>query len=135
MEITIFIITILGFIIAYLTFKKDHIDKPNENANSLSKKYQFADRSTKELIKELEEYALDNNVMDEHFMQGLTFGQGITFLKSADEKLFSEDISQDFIKYPHLANGDLMTSIETHIKHIQEVRTYFKFYFKKDFTA
>jgi len=135
METVIFIITILGFIIAYLTFKKDHIDEPKGKAYTLSTKYQFAERSTKELIEELEGYATVNNVMDEHFMQGLTFGQGITFLKTANIKLFSEDISKDLIRFPQLATNDLLISIEAHIKHIQEIRTYFKFYVKKDFIA
>lgn len=135
MEITIFIVTIIGFIIAYLTYKKEHVDAPNEKAKSLSQKYQFAERSTKELINELEEYISINNAMDEHFMQGLTFSQSLIFLKSAYNELFSEDISQALIKYPSLANSDLQLSLENHIKHVQEIRTVFKFYIKKDFNA
>lgn len=135
MEITLFIIAILGFIIAYLTYKKDYVDVPNEKAKSLSQKYQFAECSTKELIEELEEYVLTHNTMDEHFMQGLTFSQSLTFLKSGYDKLFSDDISQDLTKYPSLVNEDLISSVETHIKHVQEIRTYFKFYVKKDFNA
>lgn len=135
MEITLFIIAILGFLITYLTYKKDHIDAPNEKAKSLSQNYQFAERSTRELIEELEKYVSTNNAMDEHFMQGLTFSQSLTFLKSAHDKLFFDDISKDLIQYPSLANDGLKASIEAHIKHIQEIRTYFKFYVKKDFNA
>ncbi len=137
MEITLFIIGIFGFIIAYLTYKKSFINEPKENASFIIQQHEFAERSTKELIVEIEEYAILNNVLDKHFMQGLTFRESITFLQNASNKIFTTEIAQDLRQSQSgkLATENLAKSIGAHIKHVQEIRTHFKFFIKRDFTV
>ncbi len=137
MEITLFILGILGFVIAYITYMKTIVNEPKENTSFLLAQYDFAEWATKDLIHELRKYAERNNSFNEPFMQGLTFQEGIAFLENAYNKLFADSHRDGIAKQSkgRLATENLAKTIEAHIKHVQEVRTHLKFYFLKDFTG
>lgn len=137
MEIITFVLTVLGFGIAYFTYKKTYLDEPKEDKDYLIRKYDFADKTTLELIAELKEYMLSNHANEEHFMQGLTFQDGVLFLQNAHDALFTVE---NRYSVQHLSLGkksfeDLEKRIVIHINSVQEIRTHLKFNFKKDYSV
>lgn len=137
MEIAGLIIGVVGLIIAYITFKNTYIKEPKEDLTYLIDQFNFAERSTLELISAIEVYASENNCYQIELMQGLSFQQSITFLKNAHAVLFTEANKTGLAKASlgKMETTGLSKRIEAHINGIQDIKTHLNFHFKKDFSA
>ena len=136
MELITFIITILGFVIAVITFKNT-FKEPKENISFLIDKYDNAEKATKKLINELKVYTHTHSSYNEHFKEGLTFQQGILFLENAYSMLFTQENRQPFVNSSigkkHL--DELIKRIDIHRDNIESIQTHLNFFFKRDFTV
>lgn len=137
MELTISIITILGFVIAFATYKNTYIKEPKEDIQFLIDRYDAADRATERLVNELKTYCASHNSYNEHFKEGLTFQNGITFLESAHAALFKEEHRQSLVTVSigKKRLDELIKRIDIHRENIEAIQTHLNFFFKKDFDA
>jgi hypothetical protein len=134
-ELITFLCTIIGVYIAFLTYKKTFPDQSKEEVEYLVSRYLFARDLNKKMLKTLNNYATDNQSHDQHFMQGITFQKAIFLLDEAQDEIFNLENDELFIvgnlsKSPSRNIKNLQELIDSHIKHLCEVQTYFNFYFE-----
>jgi hypothetical protein len=135
MELMIFIITILGFVIAFVTYKNTYVKEPKEDIQFLIHKYDTTDRVTKKLVNELKTYCALRNNYNEQFKEGLTFQNSITFLESAHTVLFKQEHRQSIVvaSMGKKQMDELIKRIDIHRENIEAIQTHFDFFLKKDF--
>jgi hypothetical protein len=73
MEILIVFITIPATLLGIFTYWHKYVQEPTKNKKYLLSIFESAKHRNKELLKELSEYAQNNNSLTEHYMQGFTF--------------------------------------------------------------
>lgn len=134
-ELITFLCTIIGVYIAFLTYKKTFSDQSKEDIEYLVSRYVFARDFDKKMLKTLNNYASDNQSLDLHFMQGITFQKAIFILDEAHDKIFNLENDELFIvenlsKSSSRNIKNLQCLIDANIKHLSEVQTYFNFYFE-----
>lgn len=135
MELITFICTIIGVYVAILTYKKTFPDQSKEEVEYLVSRYLFAKELNKKILDMLNNYASNNQSYDEHFMQGITFQKAIYLLEDVQSKIFNSENDQ-LLTVEMLSNNTsknikgLQDTLDTHIKHLCEVQTYFNFYFE-----
>lgn len=135
MELITFICTIIGAYVAILTYKKTFPDQAKEDVDYLVSRYLFAKDLNKKILDTLNNYASNNQSYDQHFMQGITFQKAIYLLEDVQNKIFNLENDQ-LLTVEMLSNNTsknikgLQDTLDTHIKHLCEVQTYFNFYFE-----
>ena len=133
MELIVFVITVFGFVIAYVTYKNTYIKEPKEDTEFLINQYDYAETATKKLIDELKTYSTLNSCPDEHFKDGLTFKEGVAFLEHACALLFTYENRQSMIMTSIRKKqlDELIKRIDIHRDNIETIQTHLNFYFKK----
>jgi len=121
MEVTGLIIGIIGLVIAYLTYRTRISKKPREDGSFILCKYDFAQCTTRKLIETLTKCTKEHSLGDQVFMQGLTFNEDITLLKSAKNKLFSDEARRgvENSSLGKKSNDQLIDQQDKHINSIQ----------------
>ncbi len=125
MEILITFITILSAILGIYLFFKTSVSETLEQEDFLSK-FDNASRNNKRFIEELKAYTSNKVDPEDHFMQGINFGEALSTLEFAQEEFFSTE-KRDQLKKSnnHVAVRGAINSLEIHNKDLIESRNYF----------
>ncbi len=132
MEILIVFITILAALLGIFAYWHKYVQEPTENKKYLLSIFESAKHRNKELLKELSEYAQNNNSLTEHYMQGFTFQESIEMLKKIEQEMFNDENLQ-IIKNSKGSgkNFDSLTSsVEQHTRYLIESQNWFRQFFK-----
>lgn len=123
--------TILGTIIAYVTYKGSTSDALEESRKLLLEKFELLQEINKKLIEDLYLYGRTNGSYDMVFMQGLTLKQCLEILEKVKHELLTSE-NQEALKETKskMRIDNIYKNIEIQIKHHSEVRTVFDYYIK-----
>ena len=132
MEFLITFISILAALLGISTYWNKYVKEPAENKQYLLSVFESAKQRNKEFLIELSDYAVKNNSLNEHFMQGFTFQEAIEMLKKAEQEMFNDENLQIIKKSKGSGkNLDSLTfSLEQHIRHLIESQNWFRQFFK-----
>jgi len=91
MDAIVFFFTILGGLIAFFSYYKSHIEEPQKNKEYCVAKIKSAQKMNNDFLKELHTHVKENNIWEEHFMDGYSYEEVINVLKIYRDKGFSDD--------------------------------------------
>lgn len=135
MEAIIIFFTVLGGLIAFLTYYINYVVKPQETKTFSISKIESARKFNNEFLEELLKYVNNNNAAKEHFMQGFSFAEAIAMFETYKEKAFTSEN----IRMLNKLNGnsknleELTKKADEHILLVNQCKNYFhKFILKED---
>ncbi|TCC92417.1 hypothetical protein EZ428_11905 [Pedobacter frigiditerrae] len=136
-ETILFICTVLGTLVAIITYQKTFHKRPTDEIENLISRYAFAKELNEKVLLKLQQYASENQSASQHFMQGITFQKGINILNEAKAQIFNAENDQIFkdvnqMKIYGKQGENMLRTIEAHITHVCEVQTHFNFYFEPE---
>lgn len=134
MDVIAGILTALGgvaSIYAISTYRKDHVEKPNEERATLKITFKTNQRLAEEIRKNLVDYAETNNAYELQFTQGITFRAYIDLLNKTLDRDLSDSIFEGVMK--EKLNESLIRSMQQSLdeqnKNLLQVRNFFDLYF------
>jgi len=137
MQLIILICVIIGAIIAIAVYRKVVITLNKESKKFSLEKFQYGKRLNAELLNKVRSYAIENNLMNDFFIQGLTFNQCIKMLEEVRQKIFNSE-NEEAVRLiltttttPYLNNRlieELIKTVDIQTKHHNELDTVFKIY-------
>jgi len=128
-------IGIVGLILAYLgvayarkTFKKDHIEKPNENKLHLQASFMATRKLSQDLYNELHEFATRKNYFDEQMWPGVTYRIYMQELLNSQNSNLSEEVLKNTLslELPEMSIQSMSKSLDDQFNALMLVRNELK---------
>lgn len=110
------------------TYKKEHIDTPNENMLHLKAQFKATQQLSKDLYSELNDFAIKKNYLDEYMWPSVTYRMYLQELEilfstgDLSDKLYDSVFNSDLQQLPEMTIQSMSKSLQDQFNALMLIR-------------
>lgn len=122
------ILTLIGLYYAKQSYKKDHIDKPNEEKLHLLAQFKSTQALSNMVYNGLYAYVASNNYFDNDMWPGITYSTYLDQMKKSQGENLSDELYDKLLKedFPSATMQSMCKSLETQFESLMLIHNEIK---------